>query len=403
MCTPISLSHSKDGVAMNEGKRKYKVGISGSYGGLNLGDEAILQAIILQLRRSLDVEITVFSRNPEDSLRRHGVERAVPVREMTRGEVCPEIRPLDLFLLGGGGILFDEEASLYLREAIVAQEQGVPVMVYAIGAGPLKKSEARQIVSEALNRADVVTVREREAQRILEDAGVSRSITLTADPALLMEPEPLPESALAKEHIDGQHRLIGMSVREPGPAAPDLSVDSYHALLADAADYMVDRYDANIIFIPMERRMLDMQHSHAVISRMLHPQRTWVLRGEYTSGQLLSLMPHFDFAVGMRLHFLIFAALQEVPFVALPYSSKVLGFLSELQIEMPPIHLVNAGRLIAHIDRSWDGRDDLRRRIRNTLPELKRRAAQTNGMAVGLLQRGRKSLDTGEWPRKTCD
>jgi polysaccharide pyruvyl transferase WcaK-like protein len=38
-----------------------KIGISGSYGGLNLGDEAILQSIITQLRRDLsEVEITVF-------------------------------------------------------------------------------------------------------------------------------------------------------------------------------------------------------------------------------------------------------------------------------------------------------------------------------------------------------
>ena len=59
--------------------RPFRVGISGSYGGLNLGDEAILEGILGQLRGSLPVEVTVFSRNPEDTLRRHRVERAVPV------------------------------------------------------------------------------------------------------------------------------------------------------------------------------------------------------------------------------------------------------------------------------------------------------------------------------------
>lgn len=51
--------------------RKVGVGISGSYGGLNLGDEAILQVILANLRQSVLVEFTVFSRDAEDTLRRH--------------------------------------------------------------------------------------------------------------------------------------------------------------------------------------------------------------------------------------------------------------------------------------------------------------------------------------------
>jgi polysaccharide pyruvyl transferase WcaK-like protein len=65
-----------------ETARPYRVAISGSYGGMNLGDEAILQCIVSELRNSLPVEITVFTRDPEDTLRRHRVERAIPVRKL---------------------------------------------------------------------------------------------------------------------------------------------------------------------------------------------------------------------------------------------------------------------------------------------------------------------------------
>jgi polysaccharide pyruvyl transferase WcaK-like protein len=44
---------------MTTGNEAYRVGISGSYGGFNLGDEAILESIIDGLRSSLPVEITV--------------------------------------------------------------------------------------------------------------------------------------------------------------------------------------------------------------------------------------------------------------------------------------------------------------------------------------------------------
>ena len=142
----------------------------------------------------------------------------------------------------------------------------------------------------------------------------------------------------------------------------------------------------------MERRILDMQHSHAVIAQMAHADWATVLKGEYTPGQLLSLMGSFAFAVGMRLHFLMFAAMQRVPFVALPYASKVSGLLEALDMNMPPMKQVNAGQIIAYIDRSWDMREELQTKISQTLPTLQDRAQETNKIAVRLLTQRPHSL-----------
>ena len=106
-----------------------------------------------------------FSRNPEDTLSRHSVERAVPVRQLTRRELTPEIQRLDLFILGGGGILFEGEAEIYLREVFVAHELKVPVAIYAVSAGPLMRAAARVAVKAALNSAAIITVRDREGDR----------------------------------------------------------------------------------------------------------------------------------------------------------------------------------------------------------------------------------------------
>jgi polysaccharide pyruvyl transferase CsaB len=372
---------------MSKVSRPYRVGISGSYGGLNLGDEAILAGIVSELRRTLPVEITVFSRDAEDTKQRHKVERVVPVRKLSRGEVAPEVQRLDLFILGGGGILFDGEAQNFLREVALAHEQRVPVMVYAVSAGPLRDPAAQKAVREALAQAQVVTVRERGARQVLEEVGVHVDIAITADPALLLKPEPVPADALKREGMDTKRPLVGMSVREPGAAAPEISESAYHQLLADVADFMVDRYDADIVFVPMEPKMLDTQQCHAVAAKMLRAPRASVLKGDYTSGQLLTLIERFAFVVGMRLHFLIFASLQNVPFVALPYAPKVHGFLEDLNISMPPFAQVSAGRLIAHIDHAWDRRRQLQTKIRRALPPLKERALESNAIAVRLLSR----------------
>jgi polysaccharide pyruvyl transferase CsaB len=379
--------------------RRLRIGISGSYGGMNLGDEAILEGILGQIRATIPADITVFSMNPSETMARHQVERAVSARALTRSEITPEIRELDLFVLGGGGILYDRDAAKYLREVTIAHEHGIPVILYAISAGPLDTQSARKAVRDALNvtAPTVVTVRDRLGYRLLEDIGVSSEIHLTADPAFLLEPEALPVTALEAEGIDFNRRLVGFSVREPGPAAPDIRPDEYYALLANAADYIVERYDAEVVFVPMEKT--DVQHSHAVVAHMNNAERAEIIRRKYSPRQILDLMGRFELAVGMRLHFLIFAALRGTPFAALPYASKVTGLLQDLQMGTPPLGSIGIGQLVARIDRSWDARPEIRATIGRRLPALRARAAQTNELLLALLgEPVRQPLDEAERP-----
>ena len=140
-----------------------------------------------------------------------------------------------------------------------------------------------------------------------------------------------------------------------------------------------------MIFVPMERQTFDVQQSHAVISKMLRAQHAWVLKGEYSPGQLLTFTQNFTFSIGMRMHFLIFSVLQGVPFVALPYATKVSGLLDNLQVPMPPFNQIDSGLLNAYIDKAWDERNLIKNRIQQLLPEMKRRAQENNLLAVELM------------------
>jgi polysaccharide pyruvyl transferase CsaB len=365
---------------------KYRVAISGSYGGMNLGDEAILEVILRELRASVDVDVVVFSRNSKDTEQRHKV-RAIPIREMHKDDIIEELRKLDLFILGGGGILFDGLVEDMLRDVNWAKELGIPVMVYAVSVGPLKTPESKQLVVTALNKVDKITVRENEAKRILHDLGIEQEIEVTADPGLLLKPQSFTKEMLKMEGINPDTPLVGFSLREPGPAAPDLNIEQYHAILANAADFMVERFDAQILFIPMEvGDNKDPQHSHAVISKMANAQRASVLKGEYSSAAVLGLMKHMSFAVGMRLHFLIFAGIQKIPFVPLPYATKVAGLLADLEMPMAPITALNVGKLCAFLDRSWDLRERIRKKLEVKVPPLQERARKTNQILCELLQ-----------------
>jgi polysaccharide pyruvyl transferase WcaK-like protein len=304
---------------------------------------------------------------------------------MSREEIRPEVERLDFFILGGGGILYDGDARNYLREPMLALEKNIPVMVYAISAGPLEHVSIQREVRGFLERVSAVTVRDRKARHLLEALGVKRSIVLTADPALRL----LPSSAQPLKGLLGafpsDRRLIGMSVREPGPAAPTIDENRYQEFLANSADFMVERFDAHVVFIPMEKRVRDVQQSHAVIARMLRAEHATVLQQELEVDALLGSIGNFAFCVGMRLHFLLFASLQGVPFVGLPYSPKVHAFLEELNMDEPPLHLVNSGRLIAHIDEAWDNRAKVVEHIHASLPLLRQRAGMNIQIALDVL------------------
>lgn len=351
------------------------IGVLGSYGGRNLGDEAILTGLLADLRQhEPDARIIVFSRNPAHTALAHPEVEAVPWEGVSRVDSSQVLNQLDLLVLGGGGILYDKEARRYLRVVRVAQERGLPLLTYAVGVGPLTDGVDTGMVRETLAQAVEVTVRDQESRMVLEEAGLVNPITVTGDPAFLLTPEEFPAQWLREEGVPAGSRLVGLSVREPGRAAERLDVDGYHRLLAQIGDFLVHRIDAHVLFVPMERD--DIRHSHGVLSHMIAADRGRILHGDYRPAQILGLMRHFDLAVGMRLHFLIFAAMMNTPFLPLPYAGKVFDLAQRLGVPaLRGMEREVEGPLLAEVDRLWDERaaraDETARRVREVCEQAR--------------------------------
>jgi polysaccharide pyruvyl transferase WcaK-like protein len=230
-----------------------------------------------------------------------------------------------------------------------------------------------------------VTVRDPGAKRILEHVDVDCAVEVTADPALLLEPERFPIERLTAAGIPSGRRLVGMSVREPGLAAPDLDEAGCRAVLAHTADFVAHRFDADIVFIPMEAG--DVRLSHSVIAHMVSAGRAHVLKGDYRPAELLGLVEHLDMVIAMRLHLLIFAAVAGTPLFALPYAPKVADFVAALGLPATPaVRLDSVGSLLAAVDRAWDLGHHGRSRTDGPLSVLKALSRRTLDVALGCLQ-----------------
>ncbi|MEV8067982.1 polysaccharide pyruvyl transferase family protein [Streptomyces sp. NPDC085995] len=363
-----------------------RIGLLGSYGGYNIGDEAILQCVLGCLRgHRPEARLIVFSRDAEHT-RAHQpmADEVVPWEGVPHKQVTDVLAGLDLLVLGGGGILYDGEARRYLKLVRAAQTHGVRTFAYAVGAGPLHESDDREAVRTVLADMDEVVVRDQESRLVLEEVGVERDLVVTADPALLLPPEPFTAEMMRQEGVPAHARLVGMSVREPGRAAEKLDEGDYHALLADVADFLVRRLDAHVVFMPMERH--DVRHAHAVLSRMTAPDRGRILHSAYTPGQVLGLMSHLDLVVGMRLHFLIFAAVSGLPVLPLPYAGKVFDFARRLGAPaLVGVAREQVGLLLAEVDRLWDEFPQRRVDLGSRVRELRELAAETCARCGALL------------------
>ncbi|MFF4351036.1 polysaccharide pyruvyl transferase family protein [Streptomyces sp. NPDC001530] len=362
------------------------IGVLGSYGGFNVGDESILACVLGCLRAARPgARLVVFSRNPAHTKAHHTCADHVTGWEgISQQQIRESLSGLDLLVLGGGGILYDGEARRYLRLVGAAQDLGVRTFAYAVGAGPLHDAEDREAVRTVLAEMGDVVVRDDESRLVLEEAGLERDITVTADPSLMLAPDEFTEQMLRYEGIPADTRLVTMSVREPGRAAEHLDVADYHALLADVADFLVRRLEAYVVFMPMERQ--DVRHAHAVLSHMTAPDRGRILNGEYGPAQLLGFMRHVELAVGMRLHFLIFAALAGVPFLPLPYAGKVFDFARRLGAPaLVGVAREQAGLLLAEVDRLWDEYPKRREPLAARVAELRELSRVTCGRCGALL------------------
>ena len=306
-----------------------KIVISGYYGSKNAGDEAMLAAMLEVLGELENISVTVISVNPEDTKKRHGVD-AVPWLNIF--SIVRKIIGADLVISGGGSLLQNvtSRRSLYYYLGIIflARLLGRRVMLYAQGIGPIEGAMPRRLMHWIVNGVDLITVRDHGSLEELSRLLIDRpKIVCTADPVLAIRPASLTigRDILRRsgegKFLDAHSTMIGVAVRR------------WHGWqhcreqLAKAADELAHRLHARIIFLPMQYPE-DVRAAREVAD--ISTVDCDVLDGEFSTGELLSLVGCMDLLISIRLHALIFAGVMNVPMLGISYDPKIDRFLDSI-------------------------------------------------------------------------
>jgi polysaccharide pyruvyl transferase CsaB len=324
-----------------------RVLISGWYGLDNSGDEAILQQFIRELVDKDGVDLSVLSERPrrvEECYGHRGVRGLLHhsflgmnlLRTLWTGEcwsAVERVRDADLFVLGGGGIIRDNtnwrNLIRLLDEVWMAKSVGTPVALYAVGAGPFVTRWGRWIFGATLRKCDLITVREDSSGVLLQSIGVPRErIVVAADPALLLDAEPVKEPTLRDRLVSAatQERVVGLFLEEDYTPV---------AGVARALDRLHVQHGFRFIGIPMRVHdgPDDRQMGHTVRSVMTHPEALQLVETGLTAPEIKWLTARFRFNVTVRLHASIFSISMKTPSIAVRHDPKIASFLRSFDLD----------------------------------------------------------------------
>ena len=315
--------------------------IAGHFGFRNSGDEAILLSMIHDLRNSYkDINFQVISGDPQLTKLMLGVDAIswVDIQAIRNAmEKC------SLVLLGGGGLFhdywgFEPNTTLTSNHSGLSYFYGItllskllkkPLMIYAVGVGPLLNDIGKFYTCLSFENADFITVRDQESKKILEELGInSNDIYLTADPAFGLDSK-------IKEIIndDGQDKsnpVLCVAIRNWGFL-------NWEAEVSKALDEFIEKYNAKIRFLSFQDQENlnnnDNQAAKRIMKGIEHKDCVEIIEKSLSISEKTEIILNSDFVLGMRLHSIIFSIILGIPFIGISYDKKVGNLIKRIGLE----------------------------------------------------------------------
>ena len=322
-------------------------------GMLHVGDEAMFEALVLELRaRGVD-RITAISSNVDDTRARYGVEAVEGFgftgdREANErllaggvsGAIREAVEQADAVVVAGGGNMTSIWPShVYARAALgrLAASDGVPFVVSGQTIGPQLYERDAELVSEMLASSALFGVRERDSLALVSSLGTTPF--LNADDAsfladLTTTREPLPLMPYA---------LVSLSTHT---AAHDKAafVTAMAELLDEVARHTAVVFSAHWAPLDGPPRGDELMHER-VRSAMTQPSGVVRVRDSATSA---ALARGAELVVSSRYHPVVFAVSGGVPAIGVPVddytTTKLTGALGNFgQTSLLPISQLSDG------------------------------------------------------------
>lgn len=365
--------------------------ISGYYGFKNSGDDALLKAIIQDLKRFKESpNIVVLSANPKETKEFYKVKA---INRLNIFKIMHHMNNAEMLISGGGTLIQDRTSTkslwYYLAVISLAIKKHLKVMLYSNGIGPLEKANNIRKTRKILKKADLITLRDEHSLETLKQIGVENDkVIVTADPALELNigDEARGRQILDKLGVPKDRKLLGVSIRRWKTNDPEFEDN-----IAWVCDYAYETYGYHTVLLPMQasRDTAVLQN----VRRNMKHEATLVDR-RCDVADMMSVMKCFDMCIGMRLHTLIYAVINAIPLIGLVYDPKISSFMEYTnQTRYIGIEDASAEKIIDILDECVANYDDIKKTLEENYKILNEKARLNGKLAVELYEKGSVELE----------
>ncbi|MGE5609501.1 MAG: polysaccharide pyruvyl transferase family protein [Bacillota bacterium] len=300
---------------MHSPEDRYRLTLCGSFGFGNVGDEAASLAVSdLAEMTGKSLRLDVLSRydNPAS-------------QEVIGLAVCRNLRVPWLqtqpALYVGGGVIEPSKRCVLLRcHQVIGSRCQPSLFCAAVESGVAYGWLIRRQLRKALGQMQHLYVRDQLSAKVLRQLIPGRSVEVTGDIVLWMQPadEALPE-------LKSLDRFIAVSLSPRWKAEP-----MWRSWIADGLVRLSRDLKAAVVFVPCSTAFDDDRPEHqsvAEVIRTIAPDvETICITMEAEPRRVAAILRRALLVVGMRLHACVLALSQRVPCVGLAYHPKLLAF-----------------------------------------------------------------------------
>ena len=232
----------------------------------------------------------------------------------------------DIVLVIGGGNINDIWPKtalipiwLLLKSASIFRK---PIYCFGQTIGPFNNPFYAVLASHVLRRTSIIMVRDpHDSVRWIRRIGVRGSrpkIMVTGDDAFTIASigTATASKMLSEAGVDMGKMLVGVCIHDRFESCQRTDMDPITDLFADVCDYIVETFDAHVVFYSMRyyrKGEVSRPSSASIKDKMRNPGNTTVLLGEYSPEEVKGMTAMMHIAIGTRYHFGVFAMSSTVP------------------------------------------------------------------------------------------